>query len=88
MLRLGSLEPGHELVIDSMITVIVSGTPRPTWFVDMARGVLPVVGLADLLALHYWDDADRSALVRLAEAVSNRGEAAHGLRPFDSADLV
>ncbi len=83
-----SLEPGHELEIGSMSAVVVSAAPRPTWLVDLATGSLPVVGLADLLALDCWSDADRSALARLDEAIPDRGEAAHGLRPFSNSDIA
>jgi transcriptional regulator with XRE-family HTH domain len=83
-----SLQPGHELEIGSMIAVVVSEAPRPTWVVDLARGALPVIGLAGLLALDCWNDSDRSALARLDEAIADRGEAAHGLRPFSTSDIA
>jgi hypothetical protein len=82
------LEPGHELVIGSMITVVVTEAARSRWWVDTAHGELPLVGLADLLALDCWDHSDRSALARLDAAVSGRGEAAHGLRPCHASDLA
>ena len=84
----GSLDPGTEIVIGSLNAVVVAQAARPSWWVDTARGQLPVVGLGDLLALDDWDDSDRSALARLDVAVSDRGGPAHGLRPFDTTDIA
>ncbi len=84
----GSLEPGDELLIGSINVLVVAEAARPTWWVDTARGELPMVGLADLLALDCWDQSDRSALARLDAAVLDRGEAAHGLRPFGTFDIT
>ena len=47
-----------------------------------------MVGLADLLALDCWNDSNRSALARFDEAIADRGEAAHGLRPFSTTDIA
>ena len=84
----GSLDPGTEIVIGSLNAVVVAQAARPSWWVDTARGQLPVVGLGDLLALDDWDDSDRSALARLEAAVSDRGGPAHGLRRFDTTDIA